>query len=334
MRQTLLALILVGTGALAAPAVLAVGSGSGGAVSAPSCDADTWTCGGWGACAENGRQVRSCALSYDCPYAATPWPAEEQACTPPPPAIVPKPEAAAPADAPKPAPACSADAWNCDAWPDSCDIYGNEYRACRLVSDCPTAETTAPVSQRRCSRLQCGNKTTLRERIFCRLNLAPAGMVRELEIEYLPEECRAAADSAQRQACIARYKSYQPCWSVPAGESRFACARDILRLGPMASEEVKNCQGQTGSEQVACKAAVREKVFRMIKFRLYDLEERAEQLAERGADLDAVADLEALIESKKQAFDAAQTKAERRQIIFDVRQAWQDFLNRVKDQVK
>jgi hypothetical protein len=72
----------------------------------------------------------------------------------------------------------------------------------------------------------------------------------------------------------------------------------------------------------------------MIKFRFYDLEERAEKLAERGADLNAVADLETIIESKKQAFNSAKTKAERRQIILDVHQAWQEFVNKVKDQVK
>ena len=48
------------------------------------------------------------------------------------------------------------------------------------------------------------------------------------------------------------------------------------------------------------------------------------------ADLNVVADLETVIESKKQAFDAAKTNAERRRIILDVRESWQEFVHMEK----
>jgi hypothetical protein len=105
-------------------------------------------------------------------------------------------------------------------------------------------------------------------------------------------------------------------------------------LGPSISEEVKTCQSKKGQEQVACKTALKEKVLYMIAFRFYDLETRAEELGNRGADLNAIADFETTVELKKQAFDKALTNAERRQIILDVRKAWQEFINKVKDQVK
>jgi hypothetical protein len=341
MRKASFILAITGIFLFTGSYVFAVGSGSGGSIpQQPSCSADIWSCGEWGSCSALGRQTRTCTLSFDCPYATTPKPAEEQSCTPPQPEQKPtapeqnQPEQTPPVSGPNQKPSCTADRFECGPWSSSCNISGLEERTCRKVFDCPSVDTPQPETQRPCSHLQCGNKASLRERISCRLNLAPAGIVRELQIQYLPEECRALQNEAVKNACIARYKSYEPCWNIPAGEKRFACARNVLKLGPVISEEVKTCQGKTGVEQVACKNEVKDKVFSMIKFRFYDLEERAEKLAERGADLNAVADLETIIESKKQAFNSAQTKAERRQIILDVRQAWQEFVNKVKDQVK
>ncbi|PIP60914.1 hypothetical protein COX00_00620, partial [Candidatus Uhrbacteria bacterium CG22_combo_CG10-13_8_21_14_all_47_17] len=154
-----------------------------------------------------------------------------------------------------------------------------------------------------------------------------------LELQYLPEACRVKTGTEQK-ACIGRYKSFQPCWNAKEGDERFSCARNVLKLGPLVSDEAKTCQGKKGSEQVACKAALKEKVLYMIAFRFYDLETRAEELGNRGADLNEIADFETIIELKKQAFDKAPTNDERRQIILDVRKAWQEFINKVKDQIK
>ena len=137
-----------------------------------------------------------------------------------------------------------------------------------------------------------------------------------------------------RQECINYYKSYQPCWQLPAGKERFSCARNVLKLGPVISDLVKECRGKTGQDQVQCKRELKDKAFDLIKFRFYDLEQRAEALGERGADLEVVADFVATIEQKKQEFNAATTKQERRQIILDVRQAWNDFIKKVKDQIR
>jgi hypothetical protein len=165
------------------------------------------------------------------------------------------------------------------------------------------------------------------------LNLTPAGAARELELQYLPEACRGKT-GAEQKTCIDRYRSFQPCWSINDWKERAACARNVLKLGPVVSEEVKTCQGKKGSEQVACKMALKEKILYMIAFRFYDLETRAEELGNRGADLNAIADFETIVELKKQALEKATTNAERRQIILDVRSAWNDFIRKVKDEVK
>ncbi len=330
-KKVFIASVILLTGLCAASLVLAVGGGGGGAV--PTCSADTWSCGDWTTCSASGTQSRTCTMTYDCPGVDTPMPAQNQMCTPPPtpPAPTPTPAGAAPSPA---APQCSADKWTCGNWSASCDINGQEHRTCKVSFDCPNVDTPEPAIDRACTKLQCGDKTDLRDRIYCRLNLAPAGIARELQIKYLPEECRAIPDATEQKDCIAKYKSYQPCWNIPDGDTRFACAQNVLKLGPVISDEVKTCQGMTGAAQKTCKADLRDKVFYMIKFRLYDLEQRAEQLALRGADMNAVADLETTIETKKQAFDAATTDDARKQLILDVRQVWSDFINKVKDQVK
>lgn len=202
------------------------------------------------------------------------------------------------------------------------------------MADCPASPTPSPATSEACAHLQCGNKTELHDRIACRLNLAPEGAAQEFKIQYLPEECRAAANKTEKNECIARYKSYAPCWNLPAGEARFACSRQVLNLGQSVADEAKRCQGKTGPDQAACGQNLKEKVLYSIKFRFYDLEQRAEDLARRGADLNAASNLETTIETKKQEFDAAKTQDNLRQIILDVRAAWQDFVGKVKNQVK
>lgn len=310
----------------AATSVFAIGSGSGG--SPPACAQSTWTCADWSSCSTSGTQTRNCTLTFSCPTANTPEPATTQSCTPPP-----QPPAAPQVTTP-PKPACTSSKWECGAWSATCDIYGQGHRVCRLVADCPASPTPSPVTSQACARLQCGDKTTLHDRIACRLNLAPEGAAQELKIQYLPEECRATADKTEKSECIARYKSYAPCWNLPAGESRFACSRQVLNLGQSTANAVKLCKEKTGQDRASCEQTLKEKVLYSIKFRFYDLEQRAEDLARRGADLGAVADLETAIETKKQEFDAAKTQDDLRQIILDVRSAWQDFINKVKDQVK
>ncbi len=313
--------------------VLAVGSGGGGG-GGSACTEDLYTCTQWGDCAADGRQSRTCTLIFDCPTASTPAPHETATCTPPPAPPAPAPTPLPPV-VPPPAPVvCREDRWECSEWSATCDIYGRQNRTCRKTFDCPAGTNPSPVTERLCERLQCGDLKALPDRVLCRLSLAPAGLAREYELQYLPEECRSIAEGGKQTACVARYRAFGPCWEKSLGEERLSCARSVLKLGPVLSEEVKTCQGKTGAEQVTCKSEVRQKVYDLIKFRMYDLEERAEELGSRGADLQAVAALVATIEEKKQSFNVASSQEERRQLILDVRAAWQKFINTVKGQVK
>lgn len=327
-KYFLISLIVLGFFALRI-VVFAAGGGGGGGV--PSCNEDQWDCTDWSQCSEGGNQTRICSLSFDCYSANTPKPVESQSCTPPIP--IPTPVELQPQKVEPEKPSCTKDTFACSAWSVSCDTYGREYRTCSLSFDCSNVQTPPPPKSQMCQKIQCGNKIALRDRIFCRLNLAPAGLARDLELQYLPEACRVETGDEQKE-CINRYKSFQPCWNIKEGEERFSCAKNVLKLGPLVSEEAKLCQSKRGADQVACKQELKEKVLYMVVFRFYDLETRAEALADRGADLNTIADFETIIELKKQEFYEATNNAERLKIIFDVRKAWQDFVNKVKTQVK
>lgn len=327
--------LFISVSALGFGAVFVLAAGGGGGGSVPPCTADTWNCSDWAACSSFGTQTRTCMLWVDCASVATPKPPEFQSCVPPG-SIVPQPPLPPqteqpPAPSPLP-PACRADRWVCDGWTSACSAEGVQTRACRIATDCPGVNTASPATDRPCPKLQCGGKTALRERTLCRLELTPAGLTRELEIEYLPEECRALRAPGAKKSCIELYKAFGPCWYKGEGEERFACARNVLKLGPVLSDEVKACRGKTGEDQVACKIELKEKVFAMIKFRFYNLAERAEKMAKRGASREPIADFQTLVETKKQEFNAATSKEERRKLILDVRAAWREFVLQAKEQ--
>ncbi len=223
---------------------------------------------------------------------------------------------------------CTKDVWACDDW-SACDIYGNEERICTLIEDCVTdTSSVEPDSHQPCTTLQCGNKTDLRERVACRLNLTPLAMARELDIQYLPEECRAMADSYEQTTCIERYRSYQPCWGFTGTAERVSCAKGILGLQENVADDIAACTSQE------CLVDLQDRVYQLIKFRFYELEERSEELAERGANLDDVADFIVLIINKKSEFNSATTTEQRSQAIIDVRDGWHTFLTKVTPDIQ
>ncbi len=350
-------LALIATIALVSPA-LAVGSsggggGGGGGGSSGSgaqvCSEDIWNCSDWNACASDGRQTRNCTLFFDCPYTYTPKPNETRTCTPPTPTPMAPSPASKPSAAPAPTPdsptsslqisqpVCDAYRWGaCSNWSSTCDRYGYHTRTCeRSLTDCNSASTTpAPLEKKRCEKLQCGKLTQLRERILCRLKLAPEGITRELELQYLPEECRVIKKDITQKQCIARYAAYHPCWDLPAGEARFNCARKVLQLEPDITQAYKDCRLKKASKRTPCLTDLRHKVFSLIKFRFYDLNERAEELIKHGTDVAIATDTEVAAatdlilasELSKQKFNQAKIYAQRHKLIQDVSSAWKTFV--------
>ncbi len=306
---------------------VAFAAGGGGGGSVPTCTDNVWTCTDWSSCSTTGMQNRICNLTFSCVTATNQKPPETQQCTPP--ILTPQPSTA-PVATPKPS--CTKSTFACDDWSSSCDTSGQEHRSCHLITDCAQFPTSSPPMIRACQHLQCGNMKTLQERISCRLSLAPAGVARELEIQYLPEECRVITDDTEKKECITRYKSYQPCWNLSEGEGRFECARKVLKLKESVADGLKDCQ--TSTNPSICMTSLKEKVLYMIKFRFYDLEQRAEDLYYKGVNPVTIANFDTIVETKKQEFDKAGSNNDFRRIILEVRSAWKNFMDQVKNQIK
>ena len=246
----------------------------------------------------------------DCPTATTPKPSEREACA-------------------TPQQGCKADTWVCEEWK-ACDPGGAQSRDCRLAVDCPGIQTVKPTIDRPCPTLQCGDLASLRERIACRLKLEPVGIARENEIRYLPELCRAASGEQEKTSCIALYRSFAPCWVTPPGAERTACAKSVLGLVTDIKESAIGCKDQDEPARSECLGALRVKVYDLVLFRIYDLEERAEELSKLGVPFEAIVDLSVAVEERKAVFKKAGTKEERKNAVLEVRAAWQKFLSAAK----
>ncbi len=151
--------------------------------------------------------------------------------------------------------------------------------------------------------------------------------------QYLPEECRPLT-SGKKETCVARYRALQPCWKNPVGLERSRCAAEKLELKGTIAAQLKECLKKQGADRAVCQAAVRDKVFAMIKFRLYDLSERAEDLIEKGVSRDVVGDLVVAMETNKQTFNGATSYAARQKILNNARASWKKFVAKTKGKEK
>lgn len=181
--------------------------------------------------------------------------------------------------------------------------------------------------------IKCTNLKTIKERVSCRLDLEKEEQEEELELYYLPEEC-AALSGASRGICIARYKSVQTCWKFPVGAERVSCAKRAIRLDAI-QEEKEKCDALKGENKSVCVREIKNKNYDLIKWRFYDLEERAEDFMISGlADKESVADFIVKTEENKVKFNEANSKEERKNIILDVRKDWKELVNKIRENIR
>ncbi|MBI2970822.1 MAG: hypothetical protein HYY37_00205 [Candidatus Aenigmarchaeota archaeon] len=174
----------------------------------------------------------------------------------------------------------------------------------------------------------CASLILTYDRVRCRLRLPDDEREAEAELYYLPEECRPMEGSA-RENCIGVYRSVQRCWKFAQGAARIGCVREQVSLGSFGEEKTA-CLVKSPSEKGQCIRSLREKLYAVIKFRFYDLEERAEEYLEKGADVGVVTDFVTSVEIMKQEFNKADTAEKRRGVILRVRDVWKEFLKAVK----
>ncbi len=192
----------------------------------------------------------------------------------------------------------------------------------------PKAEPKVPssgVTPEESSAFKCSTLATIQERISCRLELKS-----DNELNYLPEECRALSGD-KRDSCKGFYSSVQSCWVGNNRANPVACVRSQLTIGKNISAEVKACEGNA-----TCVQDVSERVHSLAKFRIYNLEWKAEYLLEQeGVSIsrELLVDLVKNLELKKQEYNNAITISEKQQVLRDARQLWQSFASKVKEKV-
>src|SRR3989344_8747679 len=120
----------------------------------------------------------------------------------------------------------------------------------------------------------CSEEATMRDRVRCRTRLAA-----ENENDYLPEECR-AMEGDDRGHCVEDYRKVRSCWDLRGTRDRVACVRQNLGAPEDLQKEKVSCDEKLDSEKDACLNNLKAKAYGVIKFRFYNLEERAERLKE------------------------------------------------------
>ena len=173
-------------------------------------------------------------------------------------------------------------------------------------------------------KLKCGGYLDIAYRVKCRL------LLREEQTDeyenFFPEECKARNDPVDQEQCLQVYKAVQECWDFPNGPSRIACVKRQLKLGEILTERA-NCNALDAGKRENCNQELRDKAYGLIKFRLYNLEEEAEELMEEGRlSEDDVAAFVVKMEESKLAFNKATSKEERRAIILGARKAWIELM--------
>ena len=187
--------------------------------------------------------------------------------------------------------------------------------ACVPATPSATMQPTV-VSQRKLSA--CENLASRRERVTCRVSSKESD-----DAFYTPEECR-KKEGESKERCLKAYADTKKCFEPEKDEERFACARKVLGVGEISAMK-KTCNGEK-----ECLRKVKQNVFWMVKFRFYNLEEKAEELIGKGALASDVAVLADALEQLKEDFNNAKSVAEKKEIVKKARGEWQKFLQTVK----
>lgn len=225
---------------------------------------------------------------------------------------------------------CTEDIYECTEW-SACSTDGTQTRSCELVSVCPDADNDWPLELMDCeyiselsSSLECRDLPTLKQRVECRLNLEktpPAG----LNIAYMPEECIAVLDETGKEECIMRYSDAQSCWNKDYARTD-NCLKEQLDLKNIASRK-NSCNGDA-----SCLYSLNADVNNLAKFRIHELEYRAERMLSKGMlSEDSAIDIISYLEQQKLAFGNSPTTSDKVRVLSNVIDKWTDFIDELEE---
>ncbi|MBI5392431.1 hypothetical protein HZA96_01055 [Candidatus Woesearchaeota archaeon] len=235
---------------------------------------------------------------------------------------------------------CKADIWTCAEWT-PCDKYNStRTRSCELTVNCQNADDPKPAEQGLCtyisemlSQLKCNQFSKMQDRVACRLELTEEEQVEQLQLQYLPEECRPLANFDEKEECVNTYAKLQKCWKYPVGDARINCVKEEIGIKSISAAK-QTCVAKEGAYKGQCMQTVNKKIYWLVKFRFYDLEKRAEELMDSGISKALIIDFVTSLEEKKLKFNEANSKEKRKKIILEVRELWKEFVKNVREDRK
>lgn len=194
---------------------------------------------------------------------------------------------------------------------------GKHYRYATL--ECTDKQEAQKAAVKYGEQFKCGGYLDIEDRVRCRVRLEE-DQRGEFE-NFFPEECRSWKNPEQ---CVKLYQKVQECWDQEK-PSRIACLRQ--KSGVLNVQQQKAACG----EDKVCGEKLRADTFTLTKLRLYHLEEEAEELEEQGKITeDQLVDFVVQMEESKLAFNQAQSKKERKQVILQARKHWIELIRKVK----
>ncbi|MCI0558260.1 MAG: hypothetical protein MN733_07170, partial [Nitrososphaera sp.] len=146
-------------------------------------------------------------------------------------------------------------------------------------------------------------------------------------VHFVPEECRAMGE-AEKQKCIETYRVLQTCRIGFEGDDddRESCIKPKLGLGDNIWDDARECNfdGQ-------CLEDLRQKVYTLAKFRMYNLEYKVREMMENGLSREKAVDFIAYIEEAKARFNSASTISAKKAVVSEVREKWYEFVAQAQD---
>ena len=151
-------------------------------------------------------------------------------------------------------------------------------------------------------------------------------------------DCIGRAKVYSRRECtlnsvgaVSTLGSISQCDDFPTREARLNCAKRVLKLGDIITEK-SNCNALDSGKRENCNKELKQKNYNLIKFRFHNLELEVKKLVRAGKLTEnEVASFTSNLEQSKTAFDLANNKEERKQIIMQVRQSWIELMRKVKE---
>ena len=194
------------------------------------------------------------------------------------------------------------------------EVYISSRAACELIGD----EALIPEGS------ACADYPTIDTRVRCRFyNVEPPTV-------DIPEECRILGGT-DRENCLSHHIELVPCLAEEDDLAALECAEGVIGLGNITAAKLK-CDERALGSRPACIEPLREKVYRITRFKFQLLGRKAGSLLWEGVTEEVIVSFISNLEVRTQVFNSVDI-TQKISIINQVQQLWDEFLFNAEPQV-